>query len=212
MSYIYKITNLIDGKVYIGLTTRTVEMRWKEHCRHDSLEVDKAIQEYGKYNFTIETLEECDDSILDDREQYWINYYNSYNNGYNQTLGGREENCIVTNKIGIVLDLWSQGLTVNKIVEATKLNVETVRSYLNKNGVDHQMIRDRANKALSKYHSKPVLQYDLNGNFIKEWPSSKEAGNELKISAGNIRSVCAGQRKTCANFIWKYKEDYDKEC
>lgn len=206
MPYIYKITNLINNKIYIGLTTRTVDMRWKEHCRHDSLEVDKAIQEYGKHNFMIETLEECDDSLLDVREQYWIDYYNSYNDGYNRTLGGREENCTVTNKTDIVIELWSQGLTINKIVEATKLNVETVRSYLNKNGIDHMMIRDRANKALSKIHSKVVLQYDLDGNFIKEWPSSKKAAEELKISSGNIRSVCNGQRKTCANFIWKYKE------
>ena len=48
MSFIYKITNLINNKIYIGLTTRTVENRWKEHCRHNSQMIDKAIEEFGR--------------------------------------------------------------------------------------------------------------------------------------------------------------------
>jgi hypothetical protein len=53
--------------------------------------------------------------------------------------------------------LWEQGYTVNKIVEITSLNVETVRGYLNKNNIDHNQIRARANKAIAKSKSKPVF-------------------------------------------------------
>ena len=52
----------------------------------------------------------------------------------------------------------------------------------------------------------PILQYDKNGKFIKEWGSGKEAGDELGISPKNISHVVRGQRKTAGGFIWKYKE------
>jgi hypothetical protein len=52
---------------------------------------------------------------------------------------------------------------------------------------------------------KPIVQYDLDGNYIKEWDSGKRAGLELGISKGNIANVLKGRSKTCGGFIWKYK-------
>ena len=207
MSFIYKITNLINNKIYIGLTTRTVENRWKEHCRHNSQMIDKAIEEFGKENFLFFSIEECEEEILYEREKYWIAYYNSFNNGYNNTLGGRDNNYVMTDKVNLVLQFWNQGLTVNKIVEQTNLNVETVRSYLNKNNISHEDIRARANQAIRASKSIPLLQYDKKGNFIKEWESSKVAGKELGLNEKNIRNVCNGLRKSCGNYIWKYKKE-----
>ena len=207
MSFIYKITNLIDNKVYIGLTTRTVEARWKEHCRHGSQQIDDAIQLYGIENFQIETLEECDESILDDREKYWIDYYDSFKNGYNNTYGGRGNNFIMTDKSDIVLQLCEDGLTINKIVEKTSLNVETVRGYLNKNGITKQMIRERANYYIGLSKSKAVLQYDLDNNFIKEWNTATQAAKELGLNSKYITSTCRGHQKTYAKMKWKYKND-----
>lgn len=51
-----------------------------------------------------------------------------------------------------------------------------------------------------------VLQYDKNGNFIKEHKSTIEAGNSVNKNSSNIIAVCKGRQKTCAGFIWKYKE------
>lgn len=58
--------------------------------------------------------------------------------------------------------------------------------------------------ALAK--SKTVLQFDKNGNFIKEWPSISEAARIINISTGNIVKCCKGKQKTYKGFIWKYKE------
>lgn len=207
MSFIYKITNLINNKIYIGLTTRTVESRWKEHCRHNSQMIDKAIEEFGKENFSIETIEECEEENLDEREKYWITYYDSFNNGYNNTLGGRDNNYTMTDKVSLVLQFWNQGLTINKIVEQTNLNVETVRSYLNKNNINHEDIRQRANKVIGLSKSKPVLQYDLNGNFIKEWPTAIEAAETLHLKSKYITSTCRGHQKTYSNMKWRYKDE-----
>lgn len=169
--------------------------------------IDKAIEELGKENFFIETIEECDEDVLDEREQYWINYYDSFNSGYNNTLGGRDNNQIMTNKVNLVLSLWDEGLTINRIVERTKLNVETVRSYLNKNGIDHDMIKKRANRFIGLSKSIPIIQLDKQGVIIQEWESARAAGVALNINERNIRSVCAGKRHTCGGYIWKYKEE-----
>jgi hypothetical protein len=52
---------------------------------------------------------------------------------------------------------------------------------------------------------KPILQYDLNNNFIKEWPSIKEASLELNINCGGISGCCRGSSPKAGNYKWKYK-------
>lgn len=94
MGYIYKITNQINGKIYIGLTRTSIEERWKNHIKkakeYPNRYLYDAMNHYGYEKFSIEQIEQCDDNILDEREIYWIAYYNSTNPdiGYNLTEGG----------------------------------------------------------------------------------------------------------------------------
>lgn len=201
MGYIYIIKNDINDKVYVGQTSRNIEVRWKEHVRHTDQIIDKAIHKYGFEHFWFEQVEECKDEDLDSHEQYWIMYYNSFQDGYNITTGGQESR-EVTNKMQEVLNLWQQGLTVNRIVEKTKLNVETVRSYLNKNGIDHKQIKTRANYYIGKAKARPVNQYTKDGVFIKKWDSIRQAVLAGITSESSIqRSLKDG--KAHGNYIWK---------
>lgn len=202
MAFIYKITNLINGKIYIGLTTRIVETRWKEHLR-GSQEIDNAIVEYGKDNFIIETIEECSEEEVDDREIYWIKYYNSYNDGYNRTLGGRDNTMIMTDNVQQVFDLWNAGLTLNKIQQQTHLNIETIRGYLNKNGVSHKDIRERANIYIGKAKAKPVGQFDKNGQLIHIWESQAEIIRTLKIAKSTLQRAIFKQKLLEDNY-WRF--------
>ena len=59
----------------------------------------------------------------------------------------------------------------------------------------------------SKDKKKPILQYDLNDNFIKEWDSASNTGLELHISNSDIGKCCKGKLKTCGGFIWRYKDE-----
>lgn len=92
MGYIYKITNDINDKVYIGKTEFDIEKRFKEHCRdafkerNEKRPLYNAMNKYGIEHFKIEEIEQCNN--IEKREKYWIEYYDSYNNGYNATLGG----------------------------------------------------------------------------------------------------------------------------
>ena len=89
--WIYKITNIQNNKVYIGQTIRPIEQRFKRHLS-DALNnildthFARAIRKYGKENFIIEQIDEAQtQDELNQKEQYWIKYYNSVNDGYNET-------------------------------------------------------------------------------------------------------------------------------
>lgn len=91
---IYKITNMINGKSYIG-QSKDIQRRISEHkseiyrnCFIDKI-LYKAISKYGVKNFTFEIIEECVEKDLDSREIYWINFYDTLKNGYNCTIGGK---------------------------------------------------------------------------------------------------------------------------
>lgn len=89
--YIYKITNNQNGKMYIGQTIRSIEERWKRH-KNDALNnildthFARAIRYYGPDAFTIECIDTATtQQELTAKESYWISWYNSIENGYNET-------------------------------------------------------------------------------------------------------------------------------
>lgn len=85
---IYKITKIENGKSYIG-QSNDIERRFAEHISKNEIPVDVAISKYGSKAFTFEVLEECTLDMLDEREIYWIAYYNTYKGfGYNCNPGG----------------------------------------------------------------------------------------------------------------------------
>lgn len=122
---IYKITNLINGKIYIGQSVK-IEQRWAKEKRRafcpDEVEYNyprsKAFRKYGLENFNFEIIEECSLDKLNEREKYYIKFYNSVvPNGYNVTLGGQ-------NAAGVKLDL-SKVEEITEILLTTKLtNIE----------------------------------------------------------------------------------------
>jgi len=101
---IYKIQNKINGKIYVGQSSN-IEQRWKVHKtliknkniqNKEEKQLTKIELAYLKYNiedFNFEIIEECSQEELNEREKYWIHYYDSYYNGYNSTLGGQQGKC-----------------------------------------------------------------------------------------------------------------------
>lgn len=92
---IYKITNLINNKSYIGQSV-DINKRWRSEIQNAfnsntnsyDYPLSRAIRKYGLDNFSFEIIERCERKQLNEREKYWIAYYDTYYNGYNQTLGG----------------------------------------------------------------------------------------------------------------------------
>ena len=183
MGYIYKIYNDINDKIYIGQTAQTIERRWQDHL-YNSESLDRhlyfAMRKYGVDHFFIEQVEECDNEILCDREIYWVSYYDSYNNGYNETLGGdgnRKYNP------AIFIELWQDGFSCKEIAQKIGCTAHTVSHWLQSYGITHQEAIERR---ASKRHKK-VYQYDLYGNLIKVFNSLLEVRYHFGyLSSGSV--------------------------
>ena len=94
---IYKITNKINGHSYIGQSVN-IQKRLNKHRNYNEEDshypLYRAIAKYGIENFSLEVIEECSIDNLDEREVYWIQYYDTFKNGYNQTAGGQGQRCL----------------------------------------------------------------------------------------------------------------------
>jgi group I intron endonuclease len=92
---IYKVTNLINGKVYIGQTSQSLKVRWCKHCsavkkRNSFFKLQEAIKEFGTENFTIEQVDSAESKEeANEKEVFWIKFYNAIGEGYNTSPGGK---------------------------------------------------------------------------------------------------------------------------
>lgn len=130
---IYKITNLVNNKVYIGQTITGINARWKGHLhKKGCVFLHNAIEKYGKDNFKIEVIEYCSKDLLDDREVYWISYYHSTdrNYGYNILSGGSNGRKgiykLTKSEIQEIIDLDRQGVSHIEIGNKFNINRKTV--------------------------------------------------------------------------------------
>ena len=206
--YIYKITNKINQKSYVGKTINSIEERWNEHKRDykkfPERPLYRAINKYGIENFTIEQIEEVDTNILSEREIYWIGFFHTYTNGYNATLGGDGK---ILYDYDLIAELIKQKRTYQEVADIIGCCVDVV-SFVNKK---YDIKHEPENNFVKT--SKKVNQYDKQGNYIQSFESYAEAARWLEENGyvkGNLNGVrshigevCKGKRKTAYKFIWK---------
>ncbi|MCC8068781.1 MAG: GIY-YIG nuclease family protein [Ruminococcus sp.] len=195
---IYKITNILNQKVYIGQSV-DIEKRWAEHirCANNSDKpntIYQAIRKYGVENFTFEVIEECSQEKLNEREIYWIDYYNSYYDGYNMTLGGDN---------GYLFDY-------NFLVEQYKIYKTTEETAKHCGCQPHTV-----SKALKAFNivpnadslgtKRPIKQIDPTTlKTIATYPSLAEAVKAIgEKNTSAISRVLAGKGQTAYGYIWK---------
>jgi group I intron endonuclease len=108
-----------------------------------------------------------------------------------------------------IIDLWNQGLSMTKIGECLKHDRHSISRILSKNGITQEEIAARQIINMTNTTKKSIIQYNKQGQYIKEWPSLSEAARQLHLHVGNITKVLRGERHTTGGFIFKYKEIYD---
>ena len=207
MGYIYKITNKINNKHYIGKTEKSNPYkRWKEHIyaskqlRNKNRPLYRAINKYGSENFVFEVLFYAFDTNL--MEVYFIELYNSCRKGYNATFGG--DGKAYKDKKDVI-PLYNVHKCIAKVALLTGLCTETISDELKNNGVKVLTCSE-----VSVLNAKQIILVDLN----KVFPSSKEAAEYIKslsLSNSTIKTVrsaiqkcCTGKSKTGYGFTWKY--------
>lgn len=176
--FVYKITNIINNKVYIGQTTETIEKRFKRHCGYqlqDNTYLHRAIKKYGSDNFYIEKIDEANNQKeLDEKEIYWIKYYQSDKNGYNlkSTIGKCGGDTLSNHKnIDIIKQKISDSKKLDKNPNSTKIKAINIKN-----------------------------------NFERQYDSMKECQNDLSIPRHDIISRrCRGIIKKPYDNEWLFE-------
>lgn len=204
MAYIYKITNCINQKSYIGKTMNTIEERFKEHQRDSHKEKNEnrplysAFNKYRIENFSIEELEKCSADVASEREKYWIEKYGTFKCGYNATTGGDGKPYI---DYDLVVKTYNKLQSQIEVARILNIHEDSVHNILKEKQIEI-LTSSEVNKIKK---SKEVGQFDLNDNLINVFPSINEASRKVKGSLkGGISNVCNGKRKTHNGFKWKF--------
>ena len=167
-----------------------------------------AMRKYGINHFHIEVIEECSSEEVSQRETYWIEYYDSYGNGYNATLGGDGKTRI---DVEALWQLWEDGKGLKQIHEITGHDLKMISKKLQEKGVSQEEITKRGVQSISK----KVLMLDKNNQVLNTFNSIREAARYLidilnkpsRLEGGystHISEVCRGIRKTCLGYKWQY--------
>lgn len=199
MGSIYKITNNINSKVYIGKTEGDTSTRWQQHIYNMNNNVPyylyNAMRKYGIENFTFEVLEtDILHQDIDNKEQYYIQQYNSFNNGYNMTIGGD----------GVTKyshqDIKNKFLECSNIAQTAQFfhcSENTVRRTLKEFGLYDDVITP-----------KRVVQYDLKEDKILHiYNSCREAAIAMNGTYQCIALACNKKIKYAYGYRWKFETD-----
>ena len=207
MPYIYKITNQINSKIYIGKTShKTLIQRFQEHVKDSQTKTKEkrplyeAFNKYGIENFTIELIEQVEnDEIASEREYFWIKKLNSYigfanSNGYNATLGGDGKR--LYNYQLLAKEYQNLG-TVQAVCEKYNCDNATVRQACFENSVIIQ----------SAPNQRKIQRIDNNNNII-EYSSITEAAmdipNKMTETARKNISRALNKQRTAYGYKWQY--------
>lgn len=208
---VYKITNKVNNKVYIGITSKGISARWKEHiysAEHGCpFKLHNAIRKYGKENFSIELIDFCNSwEELTEKEQYYISEYKSLQDkfGYNMTEGGdgtfgRTHSEETKEKI-------RQKAIGREVTEATRLKLSKAGKVITE---AREAYRNSGNIGSSR--RKPVLQYTKDGYFIAEYCGVNEASRLTGIHVTTLSNALKNRNVIGSKvnpYIWVYKEDY----
>ena len=151
---IYLITNLINGKQYIGQSVG-IQHRWVQHKNSkENYPISKAIRKYGRDNFKFEIIENCSPEELDEKEIYYIKVYNTIiPNGYNVTYGGGQG---LKTDYKAIYEKWKEGYLCKELEEIFDCEDGTVHNALLAYGVTQEEIYKRA----VKDKTLPIIAFD----------------------------------------------------
>ena len=200
--YIYMHKNKINNKMYIGYTYQEKpEKRWKNGSSYKQcVYFYHAIQKYGWDNFEHTIIEEgmFTEEYASEREDYWINYYDTRNQakGYNINAGGYH---------GISPNACIKALEWMK--EHPEFGQERVKA-MHKWQEEHpdEMYKMRLNNVQKAVNARrrPVVCIETNIDY----ESATEASRRVKgTTQSKITMCCRGQRETCGGFHWRYKDE-----
>ena len=172
---IYIIKNTINSKVYIGQTKVSIKLRFQNHLsaarKGKDYVIGKAIRKYGEDKFYIELIEECPVEKLNEREIYWISFYNAsnYKYGYNMSKGGNVTRTTKELDNSIIIELFNSGISAYKIAKILHVGIPNItaifKEYNIHYGVDLQRLNDEITEKIIYLYSLGYSSLDISKKF-----------------------------------------------
>lgn len=223
LSYIYKICSP-TGKIYIGKTINLKERKSSYKflkCKKQVL-IYRSLLKYGFSGHTFEVVYEGENTSkeLNELEIYFIGFFKSFNgynnNGLNLTLGGEGGfGRKISDEQKRKIVAYNKTRIYTKHTEETKKLISESRKKTGKTPSQQNSINNSKGKKLIKTIEwiknnaesikKPIIQFDLNDNFIREWKSAKDVELEIGLSRKNIGENLRNKTKQAYGYKWKFK-------
>lgn len=186
---IYKITNIINKKCYIG-SALSIYRRMNDHKNrlnknyHFNSHLQNAWNKYGEKNFIFEVLEECDEKLLVNREEFWIRKLNANDKlfGYNKRI-----DC-----------------STNRGIKAS----EETKEKLRKSHLGHKRSKEANDKIIAS-QKKRVCQITLSGKLKKIYDSLIEAEEKTGIGRTSISAACRKKISHAGCFYWCFEKELE---
>lgn len=223
MAIIYKITNNITGKIYVGKTINTLEYRFNSHVSNGrnikgASKIAKSLREYGSLNHSIELLEECIEEKVFEREQYWIDKLNTLYVGYNiknefsekkeSAYWGERNRAKENLKRG---DVWNKGISPNdstrKKIGETRKRKHSLGLYENY-GHKHT---EETKKYLSEIAKKRKGPNPMSIPYIVTENNGSQKRGLTKESIVEIYNLTEREWKTLYTFCSRNNKDIHKK-
>ena len=183
-SGVYRIINIVNNKMYIG-SSKDLNTRKTNHFimlrggKHHSIHLQRAFDKYGERNFKFEVLEYCEESIILDRENYYLNSY-----------------------------LKTKDYISNLNKEFLKLSYNILPHAVKGFGGTHRP-ETIAKLKLCSPNRKNILCYNQDGSLFKLFRSAKEAELQVGLDNGCILMLCKTKRYISKKFVFGFEEDRD---
>ena len=205
---VYLHINKVNNYVYVGITKHTTNPnnRWKNGKGYTkSTKFYNAILKYRWDSFSHIVFCNTSQDKAELLEQALIAYYKRRGKSYNITDGGEHN-------IPSMLGKHHTEETKKKIGQAgqrpcsqeTRLKISIANSGTN-NGMYGKSLSDKQIQAIKKALSKPVLQFSMQGELLREFASITDAERYINKKGKHISCCCRGRRKTAYGYIWRYK-------
>lgn len=189
---IYRIENILNGKNYIGQTTRDINLRFKEHIlesKNPKTRLHIAMHRYGIENFKLYLLDKCPISELNTKEIYYINMYDSYVEGYNSTKGGgntKSRLFSLEDSRQEILDLYTEDkYSINTIAKSYNVDKKVIKNLIIACGYQLRPVKQlilnqlEEDELIQKFNlgislNKLSSQYDVSSSTLKRYLESRQ--------------------------------------
>lgn len=191
---IYIIKNTINNKVYIGQTCQSLHERFMQHRKpsiikqRGTYKLYNAMEKYGKENFYCELLEDnISESEIDNKEIYYIEKYNSYENGYNSTRGADSKTICKIQDIELLTSLFNEKKSMGEIASIFNVNKVTVQRTLHSLGL--------------RYYKNITKEFLLKNQHKTNISIAKDLGVDADTIGRYFKKYGIKRGKGCSNYL-----------